>query len=1673
MIESLSNVWDTISQIFRVGRAVPLRIGTRYSVSVEKEKAPVMRFGQDNIMKDSFSTTWLSTEDRANEIELTFFDEANDYASRTIRVSDEAAIAAGATVNSTSATMRGIVTQEHAIREAIYSLNMNKLVQTVTFTAPIEALACTVGDLVTVQHNMMEWGAAGKLAGVEALGGDQYQLKLDQDVQFDDNDWKLILSLSVVNRGQYIIDNVYGSYVTLREFNPDTSERIKRATRDDFDMAVLDTFKSSNGTSGVVLHDATGLMPGQTLTLQDTDVVENIDVTPSRTDIPTDIVTVTMPVGIPETYQGFVIGYQNNLSRPFTIRSIGLTGDSLTRQITCLEYDAQALQDDNMDFTVEDVVVSKPLAAVTDIAISESEQYDTASQKVKVNISWSHDDVRYKHAIVYARVAGEGIKYLGEFVSSATVVGSRNSMIEFIITPISIAGKQGLTSAVQHTPTGANGNPYPVRDVTLEAITGGVKLEWDLVSSTLYATEVYSIPVGTLIDGSPVELENPDLWDGEKIVAYAKKIQTTLTTSYDHITETETAIATSHFYWLRTLDKAGQPSEFVYGGQGTPSTARSFNTVPVYQWSVEAPAKPTGGSYDSPQPDDDKWTLNPVATPTTPGIKLWSSTRTFCNFEAYQDDDWSLPSTLTGDFDVAYTWVAYADDVTGTNFSLARQETSRFIGHAYNQVSPAPSTDYRDYEWQLELIDDGLADVMKPIIDTSVDEAVDGINEDITELETEIDRSKLIAAESGLAAMLDTIFERDVTRETTYGPKGTYAQIEETRQEVETTNETMASINQTLTASLQTLEADLQSQIEVNKTAISTTDSTLAAVEESLRSKIETTESELQAEINTNKSTIADTNSAMSTLEESLRSAIETAENDLQSEININKATIADTNSSMATLEETLRTEISTAESNLQAEINTNKSTIADTNTAMTTLGETLRSEIDSTEGTLQAQVDSNKSSIANTDSAVASLEETLRSEIETAEGLLQAQINTNASSIVSTNSAVTTLEETLRTEFESADSSLQSQISSNASSIASTDAAMSALELSLVSKIEADDNSLQSQINVNKTTISNTNTAMSTLEEDLRAEFESADSSLQSQININKTALVTANESIATLGSTLRSEFAADDATLQSQIDSNASSISNAHSSIASLDTTLTAAYKSADSTLQGQINTNASAIAGNTSSISSMTTKLNASAGSSYAAIQEAMQAAVDVDGKYQAQWEIKTSVNGLQGGVGFYNNGSTTQFLVNADTFAITHKAANGSTNVVKPVFTVTNGQAFMDKAFIKELESVTINSSTLNSPTINAGHINASTLTFVSSSAIPSDIKNSNAISSANSYTNTKSSEAQSNAESFATTKANQAQSNAESFATTKANQAQSNAESYASTKASEAQSNAEDYTESRIYPTQSYLQISGGGYESDNSEGWGILSNGYAAFNGGITVNGGTIEGATLIGSTIYSGTTLYIVDTNNDGNEDFIYYYNYPTIPLAARPSYSSTARDYLYMSGESGFYTSSHNALSAGTRSGPVNSNRFRWGTIGAGSMIWKTPHTNYGFHRTNEYDWVDGQAQIQLIDPYGSVVKGSNVVNFSLGGNLTETFTMTIDSVTFDATFWFHHVQNDDSDDAKYLRGFTIQNRKGRFYSAGSLRLYLKFYDMDGNQGNMEVQTITNVDNNIMQVP
>ncbi|QDR81337.1 host specificity factor TipJ family phage tail protein [Sporomusa termitida] len=159
--ENLS-FWDALARFSIVGRGVIIPKGTLYSCICDRPSEPVQLFTVGNITAKSFKGEFQSTKDRATSVEVTFYNKQKDYSTdQAIYYGPNYELTAMA-ANPVQTTYYGITDYRHAYTEAAYLSRCNQyLIRTEHLEADIDAMACTLGDVVDVQHDIPKWGDAG------------------------------------------------------------------------------------------------------------------------------------------------------------------------------------------------------------------------------------------------------------------------------------------------------------------------------------------------------------------------------------------------------------------------------------------------------------------------------------------------------------------------------------------------------------------------------------------------------------------------------------------------------------------------------------------------------------------------------------------------------------------------------------------------------------------------------------------------------------------------------------------------------------------------------------------------------------------------------------------------------------------------------------------------------------------------------------------------------------------------------------------------------------------------------------------------------------------------------------------------------------------------------------------------------------------------------------------------------------------------------------------------------------------------------------------------------------------------------------------------------------------------------------------------------------------------
>lgn len=214
-IVSVSDFWTIVNQdIAPVGRGLVVQFGTKFGCIYDHASQPVQLFNMGNIIQGSFELSYLGTEDRADVVEITYFDAANDYEKSVITIYADDYDDIDIPNQPTQLTYNGITSYEQAYREGKYQLYCNQFLQeTITFKADVEAIGCQVGDQILVSHDVPEWSFSGRIGKVKSDGGVVVALDVEEIVIPGGETWGIMVRNSKDNSlTTYTVASVSGKY---------------------------------------------------------------------------------------------------------------------------------------------------------------------------------------------------------------------------------------------------------------------------------------------------------------------------------------------------------------------------------------------------------------------------------------------------------------------------------------------------------------------------------------------------------------------------------------------------------------------------------------------------------------------------------------------------------------------------------------------------------------------------------------------------------------------------------------------------------------------------------------------------------------------------------------------------------------------------------------------------------------------------------------------------------------------------------------------------------------------------------------------------------------------------------------------------------------------------------------------------------------------------------------------------------------------------------------------------------------------------------------------------------------------------------------------------------------------------------------------------------------------
>jgi predicted phage tail protein len=544
VFDTNGNLWDSLQQVLRCGHAQLTTVGTRYSVVIEKADVPSQIFSVANMVAGSFKQTWLDMSGRANEVDGTFTDSADNWAQRSLKLYDKAALSRGAPPRTSSIDLKGITDAQRAWTEMQLLMNMTrKIRRTVQFSAPLEAIACTVGDVVLVQHDMPAWGVGGRVL----QGCTNSILYFDRPVLMEPGkSYTVSIQFDTLLRYTDTVYSVAGTYVFLNNYTGATDvKRFKiRTLAKDFE--ILEFVNDGAGHHGVRIADPTGIAPGQTWELWDTNVIEAHPVLNSiDADIPlvtelddwmvtenddfmaaegdpadgmTYAVTLATPLlQSPAQFTKFLFGEVTKVNKPFRVRAI-TGGSEYTRDIVAAEYDETVYDPADTSPPLNYSSLQIDTAVVQQAVIDKAFETLTLVGHVwqsSVTVSYSSPQQTYQKSDVFVSRNGSQFVFAGSDPSTVTVPAQKNDVLVFRIVAHDRSGRNAPVTkspTVTYTVLGKTARPSDVTGLIVAATSDGVRISWDRPPDGDYASTALHDELGWSDSTAPLFQGDATSW---------------------------------------------------------------------------------------------------------------------------------------------------------------------------------------------------------------------------------------------------------------------------------------------------------------------------------------------------------------------------------------------------------------------------------------------------------------------------------------------------------------------------------------------------------------------------------------------------------------------------------------------------------------------------------------------------------------------------------------------------------------------------------------------------------------------------------------------------------------------------------------------------------------------------------------------------------------------------------------------------------------------------------------------------------------------------------------------------------------------------------------------------------------------------------------------------------
>jgi len=316
----------------------------------------------------------------------------------------------------------------------------------------------------------------------------------------------------------------------------------------------------------------------------------------------------------------------------------------------------------------------------------------------------------------------------------------------------------------------------------------------------------------------------------------------------------------------------------------------------------------------------------------------------------------------------------------------------------------------------------------------------------------------------------------------------------------------------------------------------------------------------------------------------------------------------------------------------------------------------------------------------------------------------LQASIeemNIDLSGLSNLASLVTQIN-TLRAELEAEDAAIRAQIVEQVQALATNETSflnqIEALESALSNEEASRIAAIEAEQTLRANALSVTAENINTVSADLITEAQARAAAIEAEALARTTDIASVSSDITALTASLNTSVQSLTSAISNEAELRVSEDSSLASLLNSLQSTLNTAITDVNAAITSESATRASEVSALAQTVTNYTTALNGNTAS-----VSTLTAAVD---GLQAEYAVKTDVNGRVAGIGLMNDGETSTFAIEADNFEVYDP---DSSNLV---FGTSNGVTMIDGAYIKD---ASIGSASIES--LDASKISADTLSAI--------------------------------------------------------------------------------------------------------------------------------------------------------------------------------------------------------------------------------------------------------------------------------------------------------------------------------------------------------------------